>query len=82
MENSDLRYRAIDLAEKLKSSNYNGEPIRLVSCNTGAKNTGFAQQLSNIMRVEVTAPTNKIRVDKNGEFIISNKGVFKTFKPE
>ena len=35
-------------------------PIRLFSCNTGATPDGFAQQLSNALGVDVTAPTKPV----------------------
>ncbi|MDE5782647.1 MAG: hypothetical protein K2I03_14420 [Lachnospiraceae bacterium] len=48
------------------SSEYNGQPIRLLSCNTGASDNGFAQNLANYMNVEVIAPTKFIWVYPNG----------------
>ena len=37
---------------------YQGEPIELHSCSTGAGDNSFAQQLSNILLVPVTAPND------------------------
>lgn len=40
---------------------YNGQPIRLLSWDTGACDTGLAQNLANKMGVPVKAPTNLVR---------------------
>src|SRR5262249_19308716 len=37
-----------------------GAPIRLISCSTGAWPDGIAQQLANIMHVDVLAPTTDL----------------------
>ena len=57
-----------------------GEPIRLISCYTGAKPNGFAKKLAEILEVEVIAPTERISVDDLGNFIHDKKGKFVTFK--
>ncbi|MBN9157554.1 MULTISPECIES: hypothetical protein [unclassified Microbacterium] len=41
-------------------------PIRLFSCSTGADSDGFAQQLSNHLNVEVTAPTKPVWSSSHG----------------
>jgi hypothetical protein len=41
-------------------------PIRLFSCDTGADPNGFAQQLSNDLGVDVTAPTTPVWSQPNG----------------
>ncbi|MFS0733898.1 hypothetical protein ABC304_03480 [Microbacterium sp. 1P10UB] len=41
-------------------------PIRLFSCDTGADPDGFAQQLSNNLGVDVTAPTKPVWSQPNG----------------
>jgi hypothetical protein len=40
-----------------QSPGYRGQPIRLLSCETGACDAGFAQNLANKMNVPVQAPT-------------------------
>lgn len=39
----------------LHSDDYYGQPIQLLSCNTGFSDTGFAQNLANYLNVEVKA---------------------------
>lgn len=53
---------ADDFAEHVrKHTDWDGEsPIRLFSCNTGADPDGFAQQLSDNLGVDVTAPTKPV----------------------
>lgn len=75
------------LAEIIKNrKDYTGEPIRLLSCNTGNSTSNancFAQRLANELKVEVKAPNNiiwaysdgrisigKTHTDKSGEFIL------------
>jgi len=48
---------ADEFAEVLKRTSWNGEPVRLFSCNTGELSKGFAQELADQLGVEVTAPT-------------------------
>lgn len=74
------------------SDGYNGQAIRLLSCNTGALDNGFAQNLANKLNVEVCAPTNYLWAKPNGDYFVagmtkartpdmSNRGTFKSFKP-
>ena len=51
------------LAQIIKQrSDYNGEPIRLLSCKTGAQTERecFAQRLANELNVDVKAPNNTL----------------------
>ena len=48
-----------------------GKPIRLLSCNTGKLNNGFAQNLANKLGVTVYAPTDVIWAKNNGEHFIA-----------
>lgn len=67
-----------ELAQMLKNEkesgygNYKGGNIRLLSCNTGSLEDGVAQQLADILQVDVLAPTEKLSVDENGRTLISN----------
>ncbi|WP_267269552.1 DUF637 domain-containing protein [Pseudomonas protegens] len=74
--------------------NYNGQPIRLLSCDTGACDAGFAQNLANKMGVAVKAPTNLVWAYGDGKMVVaprsslnqnlpdlSNLGTFKIFTP-
>jgi hypothetical protein len=60
------------LAKMLKHrQDYNGECIRMLSCLTGAKEDGFAQNLANKMNKEVLAPSDILWAGQKGEFAIS-----------
>lgn len=74
------------------SDGYNGQSIRLLSCNTGALDNGFAQNLANKLNVEVYAPTNYLWSTPNGNYFVAgmntlrlpdmnNRGKFKLFSP-
>lgn len=69
-----------------------GGAIRLLSCNTGQLDTGFAQNLANKMNVRVIAPSKYLWVDSNGHYFVAgitkngnpdltNKGKFRVFYP-
>lgn len=71
---------------------HKGQPIRLLSCNTGASSASFAQNLANKLNVSVWAPSNYLWVNPNGTHFIagknengfpdySNKGKFIEYKP-
>ena len=71
---------------------YNGQGIRLLSCNTGALDNGFAQNLANQLNVEVYAPTNYLWATQDGNFFVagmtnqggpnmSELGIFRVFIP-
>jgi hypothetical protein len=67
---------APDFAEVVAhETDWDGEPIRLFSCNTGEEAGGFAQQLANELGTEVTAPTEQVWSVQGGEPVIGN-GVF------
>jgi len=74
------------------SSDYNGQNIRLLSCNTGAIDNGFAKNLSNKLNVEVLAPTDYLWAYPNGKMVVApmtsnrlpdlnNLGTFRLFTP-
>ena len=73
----------------LLRNDYNGEPIRLLSCNTGKVVNGscVAQELSDMLDVEVIAPNDYIFTDGKGLIRIgksrfSDTGEFISFKPK
>ncbi len=79
---------------KSKGEYKRGQPIRLLSCNTGASTSGFAQNLANKLRVVVEAPTKLVWAYPNGRYIVAarrkdnpqlpdlnNRGTFKKFYP-
>lgn len=68
-------YGAKEAAEMIRNSReFHGQPIRLVSCQTGAKNNGIAQQIADELGVEVMAPTEIANVDIDGEIFLSDNG--------
>ena len=98
---SNIRYRQdIDKNRtaarliKSKGEYKRGQPIRLLSCNTGASTSGFAQNLANKLGVVVEAPTKLVWAYPNGKYIVAarmknnpqlpdlnNRGKFKKFYP-
>jgi len=75
------------LASLIKQNpQFTGQPIRLLSCNTGSLPNGFAKNLSNKLGVQVFAPNNIIWAFPNGKLTIgalptSNNGSFMSFLP-
>jgi hypothetical protein len=68
------------------NSQFTGQPIRLLSCNTGSLPNGFAQNLSNKLGVAVSAPNDVIWAWPNGALTIGptpfmNSGSFVPFVP-
>ena len=63
-----------------------GQKVRLLSCNTGEKIGNeycFAEELANIMGVEVEAPNDIIYMSRKGIEKIgrNNEGRFVSYKP-
>ena len=48
-----------------------GQPVRLLSCDTGACDAGFAQNLANKMGVPVQAPTELVWAYGNGSMVVA-----------
>lgn len=63
---------------KLKS---NGQPIRLLSCDTWACDTGFAQNLANKMGVPVKAPTKLVWAYGDGKMIVAPRSSLSQSSP-
>jgi len=61
------------VASKLIESapGYNGQPIRLLSCETGACDTGFAQNMANKMGKAIEAPTDLVWAYGNGKMVVA-----------
>ena len=70
------------------------QPIRLLSCLTGRKADGFAQNLANKLNTTVYAPTDIVWAYPNGKYIVAprnpknpkqphptKRGSFKLFRP-
>jgi len=79
---------------KAKKEYKRGQSIRLLSCNTGASASGFAQDLANKLGVIVEAPTKLVWAYPDGRHVVAarkkdnpqlpdlnNKGRFKKFYP-
>lgn len=66
------------------SPGYKEGPIRLISCETGAKDAITAQYFANYMGVKIMAPTDIVYVFRDGQMIIGrrNTGTWKIFKPK
>ena len=71
---------------------YTGQNIRLLSCSTGATDTGFAQNLANKLGVVVHAPSDLLWAYPDGRMIVAPKapsggpdlgqlGTIRTFTP-
>ena len=66
-------YSAREFADILRiDPQYHGGDIRLLACNAGAADDGFAQQLADELRVNVLAPTELLFMDESGEMFVSN----------
>lgn len=72
----------------LMKNDYNREPIRLLSCNTGKIVNGscVAQELADFLQVEVIAPNDVLVTDERGLLIVGkgrfgSTGKFKHFYP-
>lgn len=79
---------------KSKTDYKPGQPIRLLSCDTGSSTSGFAQNLANKLNIVVEAPTKLVWAYPNGKFFVAgrrkddpnkpdmnNLGTFKKFYP-
>lgn len=74
------------LSTFIQKNGYAGEPIRLISCSTGACSTGVAQNLANKLGAQVIAPSDTVWIHSNGNLTIGNSatnntGVWNSFTP-
>jgi len=74
------------LASYMEKTGYEGGPVRLLSCSTGACGGAVAQDLANKLGHEVVAPTDKAWVHPDGTITIGpnpnvNSGSWRTFWP-
>ncbi len=71
----EINGRVVDAADAANAISGNrqfqGQPIRLLACNTGACSTGFAQQLADALGVNVTAPNKFIWASPGGKLSVS-----------
>lgn len=69
----ELSYNAKEAAELIKNSReFCGKPIRLISCNSGQGENCIAQQISDILGVDVLAPTEAVYVNVVGEMPVTD----------
>ena len=80
---------AREIAFLIKNSpQYIGEKqaVKLYACDTGKEVNGFAQQLANILRVDVIAPQGLLAPNKQGKFVVFTEDYhrldWKTFNPQ
>ena len=67
----DLKMGPAKAAKMIQNmSEFHGQDIRLLSCNTGSLKNGFAQQLANKLNVKVTAPNRYLWADIFGNLSI------------
>ena len=72
-----------ELAERIRSTpSWEGQKVHLLSCSTGACESGFAQQLANKLGVDVLAPTEVFEVSSRGNIAFPEGGGFVPFKPQ
>ncbi len=70
-------FSAFELAEMLRNDTlaYHGGNIRLLACGSGRFPNGLAQQLSDILQVQVLAPSEVLWVREDGALFVSDKAV-------
>ena len=62
-----------ELAKHIKDSKeYQGGPVRIISCKAGSSDDGAAKRLAEALGEKVKAPTEDIHVEENGEIFISD----------
>ncbi len=74
------------LATLIRKNGWKGEPIRLISCSSGACPTGVGQNLANKLGAKVTAPSDTLWIHPDGALTIGsrptqNTGVWNIFLP-
>lgn len=75
LDGEQWEYGAKEAAEMIRNSReFHGQPIRLIACQTGAKENGIAQQIADELGVEVMAPTEIVNVDIDGEMFLCDNG--------
>ncbi|MBP3856518.1 MAG: minor capsid protein [Ruminiclostridium sp.] len=76
MSGEEWEYPAEEAADMIRNSReFKGEPIRLIACQTGAKENGIAQKLADTLGVEVKAPTESVYINMRGEMFITDNDI-------
>lgn len=79
MQGDEFSFTAEEMAKMLKQSKgYHGGNIRLIACESAAEGATTAQELSNILGVEILAPSDIVWVDPNGNMTIGPTGEMNT----
>ena len=89
MHNGDYKYldhRRLSTLLKHDGEYKHKSAVRLISCDTGGKTSGFAQNLANKLGVKVKAPSDTLWVFPSGKMVIGknpfrNTGKWITYKP-
>ncbi len=67
--------RAEDLAARILNSNWNGQSVVLLACNTGTGGqSAYAQKLSDLLGVPVAAGDGYVGSDRTGSYVTTNLG--------
>ncbi len=67
---------AQEAADHIRSQpGFDGQPIRLLSCETGCDPTGFAQQLSDLLDVPVHAPNQLLWAYPDGRLTVASRTI-------
>jgi hypothetical protein len=66
-------WRTVTKIIKSNKDYYPGRPIRILACNTGKTNDGFAQNLANKLNTTVYAPRTIIWANSDGSYYIADK---------
>lgn len=75
LNNEEWTYTAKEAAEMIRNSaEFNGQNVRLISCQTGAGDNCIAQQIADELGVEVMAPSEIVNINSEGEMFLSNNG--------
>lgn len=69
----DIDSRTASKLFSRRSDYKRGQSIRLLSCDTGASATGFAQNLANKLNVVVKAPTKLVWAYPDGKYIVASR---------
>lgn len=78
MDDEAWTYTGIEAADMIRNSQaFNGQNIRLISCQTGANGeNSIAQQIADELGVDVMAPTEIVTVEPvEGKMFISNNDI-------
>lgn len=76
VQGADGEWTSLDadqFADVVRESGWDGEPIRMVSCKTGAADDGFAQRLADDLDTRVTAATDFVYIGRESDGTVSTE---------